>query len=305
MGMTSFSRPGAVDLSGISNAGAGDPSGAPAGSGAYAFDVTEETFQAEVAEASMRHVVVLSLWSPRAPESSTLNDTLSELADGYQGKLVVARLDVDASPQIAQALQVRGVPYVLGLVQGQPVPLFQGTVDKETAKQYLDKLLELAVSNGVTGTAQPRQSADSGAEEEEGSDPRFSEADDALASGDLDAAVAAYEKLVAANPSDTEAAERLAGVRLMQRTADADLEQARANAASQPDDIDAQLLVADLDISGGHVEDAFGRLLDLVRRLAGDDRERVRLRLIELFTVVGHDDPRVTRARRDLTTALF
>src|SRR5690606_18622488 len=142
-------------------------------------------------EASMRHVVVLSLWSPRAPESSTLNDTLSELADGYQGKLVVARLDVDASPQIAQALQVRGVPYVLGLVQGQPVPLFQGTVDKETAKQYLDKLLELAVSNGVTGTAQPRQSADSGAEEEEGSDPRFSEADDALASGDLDAAVAA------------------------------------------------------------------------------------------------------------------
>lgn len=304
--MTSFSRPGAVDLSGISNAGPGDPSGAPAGSGAYAFDVTEETFQAEVAEASMRHVVVLSLWSPRAQESATLNETLSTLADSYQGRLVVARLDVDASPQIAQALQVRGVPYVLGLVQGQPVPLFQGTVDQDTAKQYLDKLLELAVSNGVSGTAQPRQNADADAEEDEAvSDPRFSEADEALATGDYDAAVAAYQKLVSANPSDNEAAERLAGVQLMKRTADADLEQARADAANAPDDIDAQLLVADLDIGGGHVDDAFGRLLDLVRRLAGDDRERVRVRLIELFTVVGSDDPRVARARRDLTAALF
>ncbi|MGH3357409.1 MAG: co-chaperone YbbN [Nocardioidaceae bacterium] len=302
--MTSFSRPGAVDLSGLSNA---DPaqSGGPAASGAYAFDVTEETFQAEVAEASMRHVVVLSLWSPRAAESVTLNETLSTLADSYQGKLVVARLDVDASPQIAQALQVKGVPYVLGLVQGQPVPLFQGTVDQETAKQYLDKLLELAVSNGVSGTAQPRQTAAVPEEDESASDPRFSEADEALATGDFDAAVAAYEKLVAANPSDTEAAERLAGVRLMQRTSGVDLNDAREAAATSPDDVDAQLLIADLDISGGHVDDAFGRLIELVRRLAGDDREQVRLRLIELFTIVGNDDPRVGRARRDLAAALF
>lgn len=301
--MTSFSRPGAVDLSGLSNAG--DSAGAPARSGAYSFDVTEATFQAEVAEASMRHVVVLSLWSPRAPESVTLNDTLSGLADSYQGRLVVARLDVDESPQIAQALQVKGVPYVLGLVQGQPVPLFQGTVDGETAKQYLDKLVELAVSNGVTGTAQPRQQAEQPEDEEAASDPRFSDADDALAAGDYDGAVAAYEKLVAANPSDTEAAERLAGVRLMQRTSGTDLDAARENAATHPDDVEAQLIVADLDISGGHVDDAFNRLIDLVRRMAGDDRERVRLRLIELFTVVGNDDPRVGRARRDLAAALF
>ena len=300
--MTSFSRPGAVDLSGLSGGQGGEP-GAPAASGAYAFDATEQTFQSEVAEASMRHVVVLSLWSPRAPESVTLNETLSKLADSYQGRLVVARLDVDASPQIAQALQVKGVPYVLGLVQGQPVPLFQGTADEATAKEYLDKLLELAVSNGITGTASPRQTAAD--DDEGGSDPRFAAADEALGSGDLDGAITAYEALVSANPADSEAGERLAGVKLMKRTAGADLNAARDEAANNPDDIDAQLLVADLDVSGGHVDDAFGRLIDLVRRTFGDDRERVRLRLIDLFTVVGNDDPRVGRARRDLAAALF
>lgn len=253
----------------------------------------------------MSHVVVLSLWSPRAPESVTLNETLSKLADSYQGQLEVARLDVDASPQIAQALQVRGVPYVLGLVQGQPVPLFQGSVDEPTAKEYLDKLLELAASNGITGTAQPRGAAADEAEEEPESDPRFAEADEAFGTGDLDAAIAAYEKLVAQNPSDTEAGERLAGVRLMQRTAGADLNAAREQAANNPDDIDAQFLVADLDVSGGHIDDAFARLIELVRRTFGDDRERIRLRLIELFTIVGNDDPRVARARRDLAAALF
>lgn len=302
--MNSFSRPGAVDLSGLANGASGEP-GASAASGAYSFDATEQTFQTEVAEASMDHVVVLSLWSPRAPESVTLNQTLSKLADTYQGRLEVALLDVDASPQIAQALQVRGVPYVLGLVQGQPVPLFQGSVDEATAKEYLDKLLELAASNGINGTAQARAVAADEEEEEPASDPRFAEADEAFGSGDLDRAIAAYEKLVSGNPADTEAAERLAGVRLMQRTAGADLDASREQAANHPDDIDAQLLVADLDVSGGHIDDAFGRLIDLVRRTFGDDRERIRLRLIDLFTIVGNDDPRVARARRDLAASLF
>ncbi|MDN5853043.1 MAG: tetratricopeptide repeat protein [Actinomycetia bacterium] len=302
--MNSFSRPGAVDLSGLASGASGEP-GTPAAFGAYSFEATEQTFQTEVAEASMQHVVVLSLWSPRAPESVTLNETLSKLADSYQGRLVVARLDVDSNPQIAQALQVRGVPYVLGLVQGQPVPLFQGSADEATAKEYLDKLLELAESNGVTGTAQPRATAEEEPEEEPESDPRFAEADEAFGSGDLDGAIAAYENLVSQNPADIEAAERLAGVRLMQRTTGADLDATRELAANNPDDIEAQLLVADFDISGGHVDDAFDRLIDLVRRMAGDDRERIRLRLIDLFTIVGNEDPRVGRARRDLAAALF
>ncbi|HLR83532.1 MAG TPA: tetratricopeptide repeat protein, partial [Nocardioidaceae bacterium] len=137
------------------------------------------------------------------------------------------------------------------------------------------------------------------------SDPRFAEADEAFGAGDLDGAIAAYEKLVSQNPADTEAAERLAGVRLMKRTTCVDLDSAREKAANDPDDIEAQLLVADLDVSGGHVDDAFGRLIDLVRRVAGDDRERIRLRLIDLFTIVGNEDPRVGRARRDLAAALF
>ncbi|MGH3425295.1 MAG: tetratricopeptide repeat protein, partial [Nocardioidaceae bacterium] len=141
--------------------------------------------------------------------------------------------------------------------------------------------------------------------EEPAEDPRFAEADEAFATGDFDAAIAAYQAVLTANPADVEAAERLAGVKLMQRTKDADLDAARAAAADRPEDLDAQMLVADLDVSGGHVEDAFGRLIDVVKRASGDDRERVRQRLLDLFTIVGTEDPRVATARRALASALF
>jgi putative thioredoxin len=215
-------------------------------------------------------------------------------------------VDVDANPAIAQALGAQGVPLVVGLVKGQPVPLFQGTADEADVRRFFDQLLTVASQNGVTGRAAgPAAGEEQDAEEEPADDPRFADADAALAAGDFDKAVAEYEKLVSQNPGDTEIAERLAGVQLMGRTRDADLDAARAAAAEAPDDVDAQLLVADLDVSGGHVEDAFDRLLDLVKRLEGDDRERVRERLLELFTVVGAADPRVAAARRALATALF
>ena len=154
--------------------------------------------------------------------------------------------------------------------------------------------------NGIVGTASPTNES-----EETGSDPRFMEADAALETGDYDHAIAAYEHLLAQNPADAEAAERMAGVKLLKRTAGADLAAVRAAAADNPTDIDAQILVADLDISGGHVEDAFARLLDLIAKTADDDRERVRLHLLELFTVIGNADPRVAAARRTLATVLF
>ncbi len=296
-----FSRPGAVDLSALSQ-----PAGASSrAAGAYVVDITEQNFQADALEASMQHVVVLSLWSPRSPQSQTFNELLAQVVNSYAGRLTLAQVDVDTNPAIAQALGAQGVPLVVGLVKGQPVPLFQGTADEADVRQYFDQLLTVAEQNGLTGRAGGPGDAATPEADEPADDPRFATADAALASDDLEGAVAEYEKLLNQYPGDTEIAERLAGVQLMGRTRDADLSAARAAAADAPDDVDAQLLVADLDVNGGHVEDAFDRLIDLVKRLDGDDRERVRERLLELFTVVGAADPRVATARRALATALF
>ncbi|MBW9208302.1 tetratricopeptide repeat protein [Mumia sp. zg.B21] len=304
----SFSRPGAIDLSALKNAAPGAPAGAPRGpapaGASWVLDVTEQNFQ-DVLQSSLDHVVVLALWSSRAPQGDDFNRVLATVANSYGGRLLLARVDVDTSPQIAQMLGAQGVPFVVGVVKGQPVPLFQGTADEAQVRQYLDELLRVAQANGVTGSAPPVGGVAEVAEEEPADDPRFAVADDAFAEGDYATAISEYEKLLAANPADTEAAERLAGARLLDRTADADLTAAREAAAQNPDDLDAQMLVADLDLSGGHVDDAFGRLIDLVRRTAGDERERVRGRLVEMFTIVGSDDPRVAQARRKLASALF
>ena len=298
-----FSRPGAVDLSALAQPAAGTSSRA---AGGYVVDVTEQNFQADALEASMQHVVVLSLWSPRSPQSQTFNELLATIVTSYEGRLTLAQVDVDANQAIAQALGAQGVPLVVGLVKGQPVPLFQGTADEADVRQYFDQLLTVAEQNGLTGRATATPDAEAqAADEEPADDPRFAAADAALANDDMQGAVAEYEKLLNQYPGDTEIAERLAGVQLMHRTRDADLDAARAAAADAPDDVDAQLLVADLDVSGGHVQDAFDRLVELVKRLDGDDRERVRERLLELFTVVGAADPRVATARRALATALF
>jgi len=300
-----FSRPGAVDLSALAQpAGASSAQGSPAG--AYVVDITEQNFQSDALDPSMDHVVVLSLWSPRSPQSESFNTLLAQVVATYEGRLTLAQVDVDTNQAIAQALGAQGVPLVVGLVKGQPVPLFQGTADEPDVRQYFDQLLTVAEQNGLTGRAPaPADEDESSVEEEPADDPRFAAADAAFASGDVDGAVAEYEKLLNQHPGDTEIAERLAGVQLMGRTRDADLTSARAAAADAPDDLDAQLLVADLDVSGGHVQDAFDRLIELVKRLDGDDRDRVRERLLELFTVVGAGDPRVAGARRALASALF
>ena len=300
-----FSRPGAIDLSALKQPAA-RPGQPAAGSGSYVVDITEQNFQTEALQASMSYVVVLSLWSPRSPQSESFNAMLGNLVSQYGGQIVLAQVDIDANPTIAQALQAQAVPLVVGLVKGQPVPLFQGTVDEAEARRYFDELVNVAAQNGVTGRAQPAGEApDAGEEVEEPEDPRFAAADEAFAAGDFDTAVAEYEKLQAHYPADTEVSERLAGVRLLARTQGADLQAARKAAADAPDDLDAQMLVADLDVSGGHVDDAFDRLIQLVKRTTGDDRERVRQRLLDLFTVVGVADPRVATARRALASALF
>jgi putative thioredoxin len=232
---------------------------------------------------------------------------LEQLAEEYGGRFLLAKVDVDANPRLAQVFQAQSIPMVVAVVKGQPVPLFQGALPEQQVRAYLDELLRVAEANGVTGVLAGAGEADpDGVEPEEAPlPPLHQEAFDAIDAGDLDAAIVAYEKALAQNPADEMATAGLAQVKLLQRTMGVDPQAARDAAAQSPTDADAQIVVADFDVMGGHVEDAFARLVDTVRVTAGDDREKVRSHLVELFTVVGPTDERVIKARRALTSALF
>jgi len=213
--------------------------------------------------------------------------------------VLLAKVDIDQSPQIVQAFQVQSMPAVVALIGGRPVPMFNSVVDEEQARGVFAQLLELAAQQGVTG------SLDGAAEE--GAEPQLpplhQEAFDAIERGDNAAAIVAYEKALAENPRDEQAAAGLAQVKLLERISGVDLQQARQAAAANPKGLDEQFLVADLDIAGGHVDDAFDRLLDLFLDTGRD--AAVKDRLIELFGLIGQTDPRVIAARTRLTNLLF
>ncbi len=300
---------GAVDLSALARPAAppAGTAGGPPAPGPYTVDVTEATF-GEVVQSSTQYPVVVLLWSMRSPSSLDLARELGTLAERAAGGFQLARVDVDAHRQVAAAFQVQSLPSVVAVLAGQPVPLFEGSYPAEQIAAVLDQLLAAAAANGVTGTA-PRGAGEPAAADPEPEEPPLpplhQEAYDAIERGDLDAAAAAYGQALRENPRDAMARAGLAQVGLLQRTQDADARVARKAAADAPQDIDAQLLVADLDVLGGMVDDAFARLVDLVRVTTGEERERVRVRLIDLFEVVGAEDPRVGPARRALASALY
>jgi putative thioredoxin len=308
MSQPNFSRPGAIDLSSLRKPAASNatsPGAAGAGSGGpFVLDVTEPTFQADVIERSLQVPVVVEFWSPRSGASNQLGPVLERLSTEYDGKFLLARIDIDANPQLAQAVGVQTVPLVIAVLRGQVVPLFQGAVGESEARQYIDQMLTVAVANGITGRTEPVGAAAAEAAPEPEPDPRYAAAEEAVGAGDLEGAIAAYEELLKQNPSDTEAKAGLARVQLVQRTRDVPAE-IRTRAAEDPTDIEAQMLVADVDLVGGHVDDAFDRLIRTVQATKGDERNRVRLHLLELFDVVGPDDDRVAKARQRLMTALY
>jgi putative thioredoxin len=307
MSQQPFSRPGAFDLSGLQGSAASGAPGGAASSAAYTVQVTEESFQ-EILESSRSAPVLLAFESPsRSPESVQLADDLQALSNEFEGRFLLGRVDIDAVPQIAQAMQIPSVPLVVLVAQGRPMPLIQEAAPIDELRQAITQVLQQLTASGFTGRHQPRSAVGQVDEEtgEEQLDPRYAPAQDALERGDIDAAVTEYEKLVNANPADAEAAAGLAMARLLKRTEGVDLNEARAAAAANPDDVEAQTMVADLDLLGGHVEDAFNRLIDLVRRTTDAERDAARTHLIGLFGAVGNEDPRVQRARRDLASALF
>ena len=300
-----FSRPGAVDLSGLQAPAGGSTGGGAGISGAYTVQVDEQNFQS-VLESSMSAAVLLAFSSPsRSPESVQLADDLQVLSNEFEGRFLLGRVDIDAVPQIAQAVQVPSVPYVFLVAQGRPMPLLQSAAPIDDLRAAITQVLQQLATGGFAGRHQPRAGEVDAETGEETIDPRYAPAQDALERGDIDAAVSEYQKLVDANPADAEAAAGLAMAKVLQRTSGVDLNEARAAAAAGPDDVHAQTLVADLDLLGGHVDDAFNRLIDLVRRTTDADRDEARTHLIGLFGAVGNADPRVQRARRDLASALF
>ena len=318
MSTPSFSRPGAVDLSALKRpaapttgaagaSGAARPSGTPgATTGSYSVELNEQNFQAEL-QGVGNVPVVLVFYSAQMPASVGLADDLDTVADELEGRFLLGRVDVDAAPGIAQALQIPSVPLVALAMGGQLAPLLQDAPPLPELRNLMNQVLQAAAAQGMTGRVQPRGGAADEAGEPQ-ADPRYAPAQDALAAGDVDRAVAEYQKLVDANPADSEAAGGLAMAKVLQRTAHLDAsaaQEVRTAGAERPDDVEAQTLVADLDLLGGHVDDAFDRLIDVVRRTSGEEREKARTHLLSLFAAVGNDDARVLKARQALASALF
>ncbi|WP_298036600.1 tetratricopeptide repeat protein [uncultured Microbacterium sp.] len=304
---------GAVDLSSLRNrpAAGAAPDGQDAGTaqpGGYIVDVTDATF-GQILELSRTVPIVVDLWAEWCGPCKQLGPVLEKVVNEHAGRLVLAKVDVDANPQLAQSFRAQSIPMVVALVAGQPVPMFTGAVPEEQVRQVVEQLLQVAAQNGVTGTVgakEPTETAgEDGASEPAPLPPLHAEAFAAIETGDFATAIQAYEKALAENPRDDEARAGLGQVRLLDRVQGVDLQQARGAAAAAPSDVQAQFLVADLDISGGHVDDAFGRLLDLFGLLPADERTPVRERLVELFGLIGPNDPRVVAARNRLSSLLF
>jgi len=296
-----FTRPGAVDLSAL----AAQSSTGTAGGGSYVTDVTEAGFQ-ELVGRSMQHPVIVEFHSPRDANGKAVSSDLAELVNAAEGRFLLARVNVDAEPRLAQALGVTAVPMVVAVIGGQVAPLFQGTRDRADISAVLDQVAQLAVANGMTARAQPTgEAAPAGGPSEPAADPRFEKADAALAAGDFEKAVAEFDALLAATPGDPEATAGRAQAALLARSATIDAAAVVKTAAARPGDVAAQLDAADLEVVQGQYAAAFDRLLGLVAEAGPEEREAIRVRLLELFEVAGRTSPEVLQARRRLTTVLF
>ncbi|WP_147680162.1 tetratricopeptide repeat protein [Actinomyces ruminicola] len=301
---------GAVDLSslaprqGAASAAPADAIPAPGGEAAsLVVDVDAANFR-DVVEGSTRVPVVVVLHTPRSQASTELAALLERLAAEYGGRFQLARVDVDAAPEVAQALQATAVPTVVALIAGQPVPMFQGGVPEEQLRAVLDQLLEVAARNGVDGRLPVDGPAPvEPAEPEETEVER--EAREAIERGDWAAAEAVYDHAIANSPADDDLKAARNQVRMLARMDGEDPAALLAAADAPGADLDAQLAGADAALALGDVNACLGRALEAVRAHTGEERERARVRVLELFEVIGATAPEVARARRQLATILY
>jgi putative thioredoxin len=252
------------------------------------IDVTEATFQSEVLERSLRTPVVIDFWAEWCGPCKQLSPILEKLAIEGNGAWVLAKVDVDANQRLAQMFRVQGIPMVYAVVGGQPIDAFTGVLPESQLRPWIEAVCKAG-----------------GVQIETPSDPRLDSADEALLAGDLDAAERAYKKILAESPADVSAEAGLAQVALARRVRGVNPRQVLAAAQEKPNDVAAQTLAADVEMLSGQVEQAYRRLVELVRRTTGADREAVRQHLVSLFSIAGPDDPAVATARRQLASALF
>ena len=306
MSQPSINPYGAVDLSSLARPASDAPAASGPGGPAdgVVVDVAEADFQT-VVEQSMTVPVVIDFWADWCQPCKTLSPILERLAAADGGRWLLARVDLDANPRLGQAFQVQSIPAIFAVVKGQPLPLFQGALPEQQVRQYIDELLRVAEANGVNGRVAVGADEQPAPAEEPATDPRYDQAYDAIERGDYDAAASAYQALLAESPADQEAAAGLGQVELLRRTKDLDESALQAAVAANPDDVAAVSSLADLDLVAGRVDAAFDRLVELVRRTSGADRDAARTHLVGLFELVGNQDERVARARTALANALF
>ena len=336
-----FSLYGAVDLgarqtaaqrrqqAAQSSAQDGGPGG-PAGPGGVVIDVTEETFNTDVVERSRTTPVIMDLWAEWCGPCKQLSPVLEKLATEAAGQWILAKVDVDANPQLSAALQVQSIPMVVAVLGGQLVDGFLGAMPEAQVKQWIGQVLAAAEKMGMpvtapVGAAETAEVADAMPDAIPGQpgDPRaargpggpgasgppippaYAEAREAMERGDLDAAAKAFEQELSASPGDPVATAGLAQVNLIRRVTSYDQAQARRDAAERPADVDAQIKVADIELASGRVEEAFNRLLGVVRRTSGEERDQARKHLVSLFDLLPPNEPLVKKARSSLSALLF
>ena len=292
--------PGAVDLSGLKQrAQQNVPSTGPEGRATQATpgatEVTEANFEEKVLVRSDEVPVVVLLWSPRSDACVQLVETLSGMATEDNGKWSLATVNVDVTPRVAQIFGVDAIPTVVALAAGQPLSSFQGVQPPEQLRRWVDSLLS-ATAGKLRGP--------SGSEHASEVDPELARARQQLEDGDFGAAKESYQAILDANPASVEAKGAIRQIDFLTR-ATAQRRDAVAAADDAPGDIEAALAAADVQILNQDVSGAFERLITLVRSTSGDDRTRVRTRLIELFELFDPADPEVVAGRRNLANALY
>ena len=296
---------GAVDLAAVkarSDAAARAAEAPAPAAGSYVVQVTEANFQAEILDRSFQVPVLLVVTSTRAASAAPMVERLEAIATDGQGALVLGKVDADTDMRVVQALQVQAVPTVFAVIGGRLVPGFEGVLPDDQLREFIGAVLQAAAQAGLKGPGMPADEDGTEGEQEPEApempeDPRFDAAEAALADGDYDLARQRFQAILDVEPANSAAALALHQVDLL----------ARVDAAGEPapDDVAGQLAAADLALVGGESEAALRRLLDLLVRTSGDDREAARQRLIEYFELLGPDDPLVGPARREMARALF
>jgi thioredoxin len=317
-----FSIQGAVDLGARQAAAqrrqkvAQAPAGGAAASAAV-IEVTDETFNSDVVTRSQTVPVIMDLWAEWCGPCKQLGPILEKLAAEANGAWILAKVDVDANPQLSQALQVQSIPMVVAVVGGQVAHGFLGAMPEPQVREWLAQVMDIAAQMGLEPPAAADGEGDDAADGEQAGaqgpggpggplyDPAYAEAQEAMERGDLSAAAAAFEKVLATDPAHPYATMGLRQVELLRRVSSYDQPSARRDADDNPQDVDAQARVADIDLAMGRIDTSFSRMLDAVRASTGEDRDKARKHLLGLFEIFPPRDPRVTKARGTLSSLLF